>query len=852
MLAMAIPIALHFLSRKEPRKVVFPSIQFLTQRHQTNKSRMRIRRWWLLALRILALTVVAIAFARPVIHRSLSLTWLTIGIVATLGVILLVLACVAVVSQQAAAVRYGLFSLSIGAILAAIIWGGVTHTTGAKVENQATSPLALAILIDNSPTLAWKSPAGDRLSEVRDLTKWILGRVPRASQIAIVDRSNTPVAFSLDRSGALASIEKVVPLSNPAPITTRLQAAQRILESSDLENRLLIVLSDFTKSNWQSFVDSETASSRILSDSVIPTRLFDLGEFSGVNRSLASVALSDDSPSTATPVSVSSVVSFHRGEAMKADGVTSQSVTVELEVYEDDPSLPLLSDGRIRRPMLRSVDRTSVQVGEGVSAEVVLTIPPLPIGSHHGRIRLVGDDPLRSDDVQYFSLHVRPPTSVLVVAQSEDEATIIAQTISAPLSAEDPAAEYQVQQIGYRDFGVVRLNDFSVVLLIDPPEEAATDERLSTFVQQNGGLFLSLGPSLSDSVLKSPEGVLPILARRWRVPMPGTFIQLSDTRHPSTEALTGIVGGVPWSDFRVNQYWQLGDSSDDFADRTLATYAGNNHVALIERQFLRVAQSGTDASERDEAELNNEFASPDSLIGRVLVLTTPLPALAVPTRSWNELFSGGDAWPAFLLVRGITDYLANPYTSSENGLIGIPRNLLISKRRSAASQDRTDVPVSEGVSKRLQLFPPGDVTPIPIDVLSDSETVSISSIESPGNYWLRGEGVHTGFSANMHEEATSIERIDRTDFAMDELSSSDSQEGHIQWIMARDELDLQGDPASVQVPLHSPAMLLALIVFIAEQVLSNRFYKKGHRTTSSVASKSSGSTVVGSMVGGSN
>ena len=59
--ATAVPILLHLIARREPRKVVFPSIRLLTKRFESNRSRMRVRRWWLLALRIAAVA----ASSRP-------------------------------------------------------------------------------------------------------------------------------------------------------------------------------------------------------------------------------------------------------------------------------------------------------------------------------------------------------------------------------------------------------------------------------------------------------------------------------------------------------------------------------------------------------------------------------------------------------------------------------------------------------------------------------------------------------------------------------------------------------------------------------------------------------------------
>ena len=67
--AVAVPIVLHLIARREPRKVVFPSVRFLTKRFDSNRSRLQVRRWWLLALRIAALVALALALARPAASR---------------------------------------------------------------------------------------------------------------------------------------------------------------------------------------------------------------------------------------------------------------------------------------------------------------------------------------------------------------------------------------------------------------------------------------------------------------------------------------------------------------------------------------------------------------------------------------------------------------------------------------------------------------------------------------------------------------------------------------------------------------------------------------------------------------
>lgn len=63
--AVAIPIALHLFRRKTDVVVDFPAVRFLRKLPVEQQRRRRVREWVLLALRVSALALLALAFARP-------------------------------------------------------------------------------------------------------------------------------------------------------------------------------------------------------------------------------------------------------------------------------------------------------------------------------------------------------------------------------------------------------------------------------------------------------------------------------------------------------------------------------------------------------------------------------------------------------------------------------------------------------------------------------------------------------------------------------------------------------------------------------------------------------------------
>ena len=69
--AAALPIVIHLFTRRRPREVRFPSLEFLAEVHQSEIRRLKLRQWLLLALRTLAIAAIAMAMARPALRGHL-------------------------------------------------------------------------------------------------------------------------------------------------------------------------------------------------------------------------------------------------------------------------------------------------------------------------------------------------------------------------------------------------------------------------------------------------------------------------------------------------------------------------------------------------------------------------------------------------------------------------------------------------------------------------------------------------------------------------------------------------------------------------------------------------------------
>lgn len=70
--AAAVPLLVHLFNLRRPRTVDFSSLEFLQSLQQRTMQRVRIKQWLLLALRMLAIACLVLAFARPTLTGNLA------------------------------------------------------------------------------------------------------------------------------------------------------------------------------------------------------------------------------------------------------------------------------------------------------------------------------------------------------------------------------------------------------------------------------------------------------------------------------------------------------------------------------------------------------------------------------------------------------------------------------------------------------------------------------------------------------------------------------------------------------------------------------------------------------------
>jgi len=61
----SVPVILHLFMKQTPKRVIFPALRLIRERHKRSKKKLRIKNWLLLLARMALVALMAMALARP-------------------------------------------------------------------------------------------------------------------------------------------------------------------------------------------------------------------------------------------------------------------------------------------------------------------------------------------------------------------------------------------------------------------------------------------------------------------------------------------------------------------------------------------------------------------------------------------------------------------------------------------------------------------------------------------------------------------------------------------------------------------------------------------------------------------
>ena len=187
---VAVPVILHLIMRRKPVPRSFPALRVLRQRAAANRRRLRVNHLLLLLLRMAALSVLALALARPTLRGA---GWLADG----------------------------------------------------------EKPVAAVLVFDTSPRMELRQANRTRLQEAATLARALAAKLPPASQVAIVDTGGGPVAFSPTVAAALARVDRLAVATAVQTLPAAMVEGFRVLDTVPDLRHEMYVFTDCSQGAWE-------------------------------------------------------------------------------------------------------------------------------------------------------------------------------------------------------------------------------------------------------------------------------------------------------------------------------------------------------------------------------------------------------------------------------------------------------------------------------------------------------------------------------------------------------------------------------------------------------------------------
>lgn len=395
--AAAIPLIVHLFNFRRPRRVDFSSLAFLREVERSSMQRVRVRQWLLLLLRTLAIASLVLAFARPTITSG----------VATL--------------------------LSDG------------------------RNAAIAIVVDNSPSMLVVERTGERFRRGRDAALRLIEQAEPDDEIYILSTSaRGGIATPLRKEQAAEAVAGLDIDPAAVPLSRAVRDAARALQSSSIPAHEIVLFSDFQASMLTDTSDAEVESPA--SVSLVP-----LGERIPGNVALTRVAVASRVLDVGQPARLEASVQTS-GTAAEPDLVVS--------AYLDD----------------ERVAQAVVEFSDSGSGTAELLVTPRSRGWLSGRVGIEGDG-FVADNERYFTLYVPERRRLLLVEGPAASSRNLRLALDPEVS--EGRIVFEQETIQSSQLSSRSLGEFDAVVFAGVPTFSSGEiDMIERFVGEGGGVLL--------------------------------------------------------------------------------------------------------------------------------------------------------------------------------------------------------------------------------------------------------------------------------------------------------------------------------------------------------------------------
>jgi len=770
---VAIPVVLHLIMRRQPKQLLFPALRFLQQRERTNSRRLQLRHWLLLALRCLAIAILAAALARPSIDSSQRASWIMISLLASLLLLVVVSLLFAWRTNQG---RMALTILSVGAVLLSgllLVFGfNVFRQDAPALIGDQEAPVAAALVIDASPRMLYRYQNQTRIEVAQEIASWLIQKqLPDESDVVVIDSHQRQNVFAVDFAAAEKAVKQIRSTATPRPITELILDAVELMEQSSQTRKEVYVFTDLSEGAWSG--PSQQLKEKLSAAGNVLLHVIDVGVEEVQNTALGALSLQQES--------LTKNSNFQLRAQVTQTGAAIQR-TVELVLEEYDPAKPVYQDGEVLLPSANTRGRIVCDLKKGESEPIDFEVAGLDVGVHHGRLRLLAEDGLSIDNERFFTIAVYDAWPVLVVAPKGVAAHLMTEAVAPYQFRQTNQAKFRCEVVEQAEFNPRELDKYAAVCLLDPkPLNQSQWQALAAYVQSGGGLGVFLGhhavPIDSFQEVNARQLLGGKLVRQWRSPGDLALAPV-DNNHSLLKDFRELGSSVPWGQFPVFRHWVI--KPVDPESRIVMNYGNSQLPALLTRQHGQ---------------------------GRVVTMTTPITDRLQPVgrQSWNELSTGEDAWPYFVLINRTLMYLVNRGDERLNYRAGETVEL---------SHDVMTDP------EQYQLFIPRED---PLSRQPRDGKILVRDTGNVGAYRLkgnRGGPVLRGFSVNYPDAQSDLKRVSVE--GLNDLLGA----GRYQLARNQQEIEFGVRAKRIGQEFYPFLIMLLVLVLALEQTLSNRFYRK--------------------------
>lgn len=357
----------------------------------------------------------------------------------------------------------------------------------AEAATVAKGPAATAVVLDASLSMRWGKDSSlfERgRDEARDALKDLQADEP-STVLVCTSTPTAPPPLGFDRARLRGLIDEAKPTYGTSDLSRCMDMAARALEENPTPGKRLVLISDMTATAFRLEAPPPTVKD--------PT-----GKLVRPEVVLRDVVSGQDVlPNHA-------LVDLKIEPALQA-GPRAFQFTFTVKNYGPEPLKDLEAAVREGETTLA---KGFVDVPANGTAQKTLTVRFAQGGTAQGSVTLAPDE-LPEDDRRAFVLPVPRALKALVVNGSphatryRDEAFFVEAALSAPGSPVEVAV--RDTDAGLRE----NFSAYDLVLLLNVPAPSKEDaERLNTFVDAGGGLFVSMGDRVDPDAYNSRLGAL--------------------------------------------------------------------------------------------------------------------------------------------------------------------------------------------------------------------------------------------------------------------------------------------------------------------------------------------------------